>query len=269
MRGPSWLCLLVLLILSLPATSQQSSSPERVQVSPPTIQRVAPPPASATFDELNQSGDRLRAEKAYLDALDYYRAALKKEPNSAEVYNKVGIVELQIQRYKEARKDFERAIKSDRDFANGYNNLGAVFYEQKKYGAAIKQYKKALKLQDQVATYYCNMGAAYFAKKDFEEAGANYAKALELDPDVLERHSRTGVSAQLPSPEDRARYAFVMAKLYAKTGAIDRSLDYLRKAMEEGYKDIEQVYKDSEFAGLRKDPRFASLMEAKPMAIPE
>jgi len=126
-----------------------------------------------------------------------------------------------------------------------------------------------LKLDPDVATYYCNMGAANFAKKDFEKASMNYAKALELDPEVLERHSRTGVSAQLPSPEDRARYAFVMAKLYAKTGAIDRSLEYLKRAMEEGYKDIQDVYRDAEFAGLRKDPRFADLMGSKPVSIPE
>ncbi|HEY7096822.1 MAG TPA: tetratricopeptide repeat protein [Terriglobales bacterium] len=254
---------------SIPLLAQQASSTEQVQVSPPTIQHVEPPPITATFEELDKSGDRLRAEKSYLDALDYYRAALKKKPDSALTYNKIGIVELQIQRYKEARKDFEKAIKADRNFSNAYNNLGAVYYEQKKYGSAIKQYEKALKLQPDIATFYCNMGAAYFAKKDFEKASVNYAKALELDPDVLERHSRTGVSAQLPTPEDRAKYAFVMAKLYAKSGSIDRSLEYLKRAMEEGYKDIGDVYKDSEFAGLRKDPRFTSLMESKPATIQE
>ena len=43
--------------------------------------------------------------------------------------------------------------------------------------------------------------------------------ALELDPEVLERHFANGGVGPTPSPEDRARYAFVMAKLYAKTGA--------------------------------------------------
>jgi tetratricopeptide (TPR) repeat protein len=268
MRRLLW-CLLITPLAGFSMMAQQPSSTEQVQVSPPTIHKFQPPSDLATFEELEQSGDRLRGEKAYLDALDYYRAALLKKPNSAEVYNKVGIAELQIQRYKEARKDFERAIKYDKTLANAYNNLGAVFYEQKKYGAAIKQYQKALKLDPDVATYYCNMGAANFAKKDFELASVNYAKALELDPEVLERHSRTGVSAQLPSPEDRARYAFVMAKLYAKTGALDRSLEYLKRAMEEGYKDIQDVYRDAEFAGLRKDPRFADLMGSKPVSIPE
>ena len=92
---------------------------------------------------------------------------------------------------------------------------------------------------------------------------------VELDPDVFERTSRGGVQAQLPSPGDRARYDFTVAKLYAKMGYSDRSLEYLRKAMEEGYKDFKNVYKDVEFAGLRKDKRFAELMAAKPPALPE
>jgi hypothetical protein len=39
--------------------------------------------------------------------------------------------------------------------------------------------------------------------------------------------------------------------------------------MEEGYKDVKDVYTDPEFADLRKDARFAELMKAKPMAIPD
>jgi hypothetical protein len=61
----------------------------------------------------------------------------------------------------------------------------------------------------------------------------------------------------------------VLAKLYAKMGVADRSLHYLKKAMEEGYKNIGDVYKDGEFAEIRKDPRFTELMMAKPTAVPE
>ena len=112
-----------------------------------------------------------------------------------------------------------------------------------------------------------NLGAAYFSKRAFESAVSAYQHALELDPDVFDRTSRDGVQAQLPSPEDRARYDYTVAKLYAKMGFSDQSLEYLRKAMEAGYKDLKNVYKDAEFVELRKNPRFTELMASNTAAI--
>ena len=48
-----------------------------------------------------------------------------------------------------------------------------------------------------------------------------------------------------------------------------QSLEYLRRAMEAGYKDLKNVYKDQEFAELRKSPRFTELMASKAPAIPD
>ena len=172
-----------------------------------------------------------------------------------------------MQRYKEARKSFEQAIQSDRQFADAYNNLGVVYYESKKYGAAVKQYEKAIHIDDRFRIVLQQSGRGLFLQTDFEPAVAAYQHALELDPDVFERTSRGGVQAQLPSPEDRARYDYTVAKLYAKMGLSDQSLEYLRKAMEDGYKDLKNVYKDVEFAELRKNPRFTELMASKTPVI--
>jgi tetratricopeptide (TPR) repeat protein len=247
----------------------QTRSSEQVEVSPPPVRRAEPPSADAAAADLEERGDTLRAEKSYLDALDYYRAALAKKPNSARLYNKIGINELQMARFTEARKDFERAIKMDRQFADAHNNLGVVYYLQKKYGAAIKRYEDAIKLRQDSGSFYSNLGAAYFSKKDYVRASVAYNQALQLDPDIFDRTSHTGVLAQMSSPGDRAHFYYVLAKLYAQSGVADRSLQYLRRAMEEGYKGIDDVYKDSEFAGLRKDPRFTELMASRPVAIPE
>jgi tetratricopeptide (TPR) repeat protein len=245
------------------------SHSEQVQIMPPMARMIDPPAPDATAADLEARADQLRTSKLYLDALDYYRAALAKTANASRVLNKIGITELMMQRFQEAKKSFERSIKADRTLADAYNNLGVVYYEERKYGPAVKQYHKAIEIDGHSASFFSNLGAALFSKKEFEPAVAAYQHALELDPEVFERTSRGGVQAQLPKPEDRARYDYTVAKLYAKMGVPERSLEYLKKAMEEGYKELNNVYKDEEFSALRKDPRFTELMSAKTAAIPD
>ena len=247
----------------------QSAHSEQVQIKPPLLRTTDPPAQDATAADLEARAEELRREKLFLDALDYYRAALAKNPNSAILLNKIGITDLMMQRNHEAKKWFDQSIKTDRKYADAYNNRGVALYEEQKYSAAVKDYRRAIALDDTSASFFSNLGAALFAKKEFDPAVAAYQHAVELDPDVFERTSRGGVQAQLPSPGDRARYDFTVAKLYAKMGYSDRSLEYLRKAMEEGYKDFKEVYKDTEFAALRKDKRFAELVATKTPALPE
>ena len=253
---------------SVPASAQVVHS-ETIQVKPPLLRTIDPPAPDAKASDLETRGDELRAEKLYLDALDYYRAALAKNEHAAGLLNKIGITELMMQRYREARKAFEQSIKADRKCADAYNNLGVVYYEQQRFSAAAKEYRRAIAIDDTSASFYSNLGAALFAEKQFDPAVHAYEKAMEIDPEVFERTSRAGVQAQLPSPGDRARYDYTVAKLYAKMGFSDRSLEYLRKAMEEGYKDFKDVYKDVEFSELRKDKRFVELVATKTPTLPD
>lgn len=274
---------IILSLAPLPLSAQNQGEAPR-----PQRQRVGPPPENATAAELERQGDELRANKAFKDALDYYHAAIAKAP-SASLWNKIGIAEFQLGHDKEAGKAFDRAIKLDRTFAEPYNNRGALHYirgaqkqerahrgskdlprgARNEYRKAIKEYAKAVELSDATATYHSNLGTAYFGLRDFAAAATEYWRALQLDPNVFERRAQTGVAAQISSPEDRAHYSFVLARMYARFGDLDRALVYLRRAMEDGYKEVDAVYKDQDFAALRKDPRFTALMNRKPEAIPQ
>ncbi len=262
----SWgVALLTILIPAIPAHAQ---SLEQLDVGPPPLHRAEPPEPGATAKELEKRGDELQSEKYYLDAVDYYAAALRKDPRNAVLTNKVGMQQLLLHHWKEARKSFEQAIRLDKQYANAYANLAVVYYEETSYSKSIRYYDKAITLDGDEAVFYNNRGAALFAKRQYQKAAADYGMAFQLDPDIFDRATRgQGVQAKLPSPQDIAHYDYVLAKLFAKTGSSDRSLHYLKKAMEEGYKDIKNVYKDQEFSELRKDPRFAELMSAKTVAI--
>jgi len=256
--------------LALPVFLAAQDTSQTVSITPPPTQRIERPPADANPADLEQRGDQLRGEKAYLDALDYYQAALKKLPKgagAAMVLNKIGITQFQMQRYDDSKKSYEKAIKNDKTYANAYNNLGVVYYRNKKYGRAIKFYRKAIEFDESNASFHNNVAAAYFADKKIDKAVPEYQKALELDPDIFERRSTSGIVAQI-SPEDRAHYSYLLAKMYAQTGQFDRALLYLRRAIEEGYKDVNNALHDVEFAQLRKDPRFNDLMSLqRPVAI--
>jgi tetratricopeptide (TPR) repeat protein len=226
---------------------------------------------NASIAELERRGDEAQARKAYMSAAEFYQAALDKtrfRPQKVTLCNKLGIAELLMQRYRDAEKDFERAIKYNRKSAQAYNNLGAAYYLQKEYGKSIRQYQKALRLGDE-ASFHNNLATAYFMRKQLDLAAQEYRRALELDPLVFERSSQTGVSAQLSSPENRAEHNYLLARLFAQVGDFDRSISYLRKAMEDGYSGIGNVYNDAEFSALRRDPRFDDLMKHPPYAIPQ
>ncbi|MGH9511667.1 MAG: tetratricopeptide repeat protein [Terriglobales bacterium] len=270
MRRASFLFVLLFLLIQtiygMRAFGDQASPSEQVQVDPPGH---GTPSASASAEQLEKTADLMRARKSYLDAVDYYHAALAKSPNNSRLYNKMGIVQLEIQRYRDASKSFGRAIKADRTSGDAYNNLGVVYYLEKRTGKALKQYKKAIQINGSSASFYSNLAAAYFSRKEFEAATVAYAKALQLDPDIFERTSVNGVAGRISSPQDQAHYDYVVAGLYAKMGNNSRSLEYLRRSMEEGYKGVQDVYKDPEFAALRNDARFAALMASHPAVIPE
>ncbi len=225
------------------------------------------PDANASANELEVQGDALRAQKRYLDALDFYKAAMAKQP-SALLWNKEGMSYLLLRRNVEATKCFNNAIKLDKHAPEGYNNRGYMEYTKQNYGKAIHDYKKALSLRPTDAVFHYNMASAYFAMHDYKHAAAEYQAAYKLDPNIFERVSKTGIMAQSTSPEDRAAVSFMVAKMYAQAGDLDHSLEYLRKAMEDGYKNMKKVYTDSEFATLRTDKRFEELMAQKPQAIP-
>jgi len=262
------LILLLAVLLSLTAAAQQATPPAVEATSPPA--QMTPPPVpdgSAPATTLEQEGDQLRAQKRYLDAIDYYNVAMKKQP-SPLLWNKIGMAYLLLQRPEQASKAFDRAIKMDKKDPSAYNNRGYVEQMKRKYDKAIVYYKKAIVLRQDDAVFYYNMASCYFGKHDFPEAAKEYQQAFQLDPNIFVRATKTGVMAQATSPDDRAAFSFLVAKMYAQAGDFDRSLEYLRKAMEDGYRHINDVYTDKEFATLRTDKRFEELMAQRPTPIP-
>ncbi|MGE5646893.1 MAG: tetratricopeptide repeat protein [Acidobacteriota bacterium] len=200
--------------------------------------------------------DIFMARKMYREAIEQYREM----PQDAVILNKIGIAYHQMMDLQTARRYYERAIKANPKYSEAVNNLGTVYYARKNYGRAVRQYQKALKLTPASASIYSNLGTAYFARKKYKEAFEAYQEALKLDPEVFEHRSSYGVLLQERTVEERSRFHFYLAKVYAKSGMNDRALTYIRKALEEGFKEKNKFLEDPEFAGLKDNAEFQQLM---------
>ncbi len=227
----------------------------------PQQDKISMEPMSAV--ELERAGDEARAQKDYAKAILYFRAALKKDRKNCVLYNKLGLSELRNNNLNAARADFKRAVKQNPKYADAFNNIGAVDFFNKDFESAAKNFKKAIALNEARPAFHVNLADAWFSQNRLERAIAEYTRALELDPDVLSQNAKAGVTAQIASPEEIARYSYVLAKVYAKRGDVEACLQCLKKAKEAGYGDLANVYKDEEFSSMWKDPRLQEVVASQ------
>jgi len=215
---------------------------------------------SMSVAELEKAGDAARARKDNPQAILDFQAALRKDRKNSVLYNKLGLAQLKNNDLAAARFSFENAVKWNSKYADAVNNIGAVDYMNKNYGAAAKRFKKAVALEETRPAFHVNLGAAWFSQKKVERALAEYTRAMELDPDALRQEARAGITAQIASPEERARYSYMLAKIYAKRGDVEGCVQCLKKAKEEGYRDLANVYKDEDFSRMRENPRLQEVV---------
>jgi tetratricopeptide (TPR) repeat protein len=209
-------------------------------------------------------GDIFMARKMYREAIDAYGKGSKDDPI---VWNKIGIAYHQLGQLDKARLNYQRALKLNPRYAEAQNNLGAAYYGAKSYRRAIGAYRRALLVQPRSASFHMNLGMAFFARKMEKEALQEYQTALDIDPEVFEKHGSFGVVLEDRSVEDRARYHYALAKICAKASQNDKALQYLKKALEEGFKDKKKLEQDPEFQAMRDLPEFKALLASEPRVL--
>ena len=223
-----------------------------------TRERLGPDPASQELS-LERRADIFMARKMYREAGDTYKEAIRHEPHSAKLFNKLGISYHQLMLLNNARREYERAWKLDKTYSQALNNLGTVYHAQGSYRRAIRMYKRALQVSPYSASIYSNLGTSFFARRRYKDASKAYFQALQLDPNVFETRGTFGTLLQERSVGNRGKYYYFMAKAYAGVEHWERTILYLRKALEEGFGSRRKIATDDAFAAMHELPEFRRL----------
>ncbi len=251
----SSLLLVTTLCFQIPGTGVQAAPPKGFVSNTPSR-----PPETPRTITVEMRGDIFMARKMYREAVEMYRTG---PADSAVLANKTGIAYHQLLDLDDARKSYERAIKLKPDYAEAINNLGTIYYAKKSYRRSITQYRKALRLTPDSASILSNLGMSYFARKNYDLAFATFQDALKLDPEVFEHRSAMGVLLQERSVDERAKFHYYLAKTCAKAGDVEHALLYIRKALEEGFKERNKFNQDPEFAAMRENPEFKQILSSE------
>ena len=221
------------------------------------------PGAPATAPKPNatpeQIADSLMAHQRYQAAIEHYKKAPR---DSAEVWNKMGVAYQLMFNLDEATRCYLQAQKLDPKNAVVLNNLGTVYVTEKQYSRAEKTYRKALKLDPKSALVHKNLGTALLAEHKYQKGWQEYQNALADDPEIFKSNNTVRVENPA-SVQERGAMNFYMAKGCVRAGQMERAVEYLRMAINEGFTTPKKIADDEEFAGLRDVPAFQEMLAAQ------
>jgi len=94
----------------------------------------------------------------------------------------LAIEETKKENYKGAIEYYKKAVKIDPNFAFAYDNMGICYRRLEQYDQAIDAYEKSLKIDPNGLMPLQNIAVVYSYKKDYKKAVKTYEKLAQIEP---------------------------------------------------------------------------------------
>ena len=253
--------LLSVLAVCTALASAQYAALAQIGAQPANPQNPTGRPAS---DNPEQMGDALAAHQRYQAAIEAYKNSF---PQSAAVWNKMGIAYQMMFSMEEARNCYKASLRLDSHNPSVINNLGTIYDSLRQYRNAERMYRRALKINPHSALILKNLGTNQLAQHHDKKGWDAYQAALTADPLIFESSSNLKVDNPA-SLRERGAMNYYMAKGCALAGQNERAIEYLRHSLNEGFTTTQKILADSEFASLRGLPAFEQLLSAQNSVTP-
>lgn len=146
-------------------------------------QKVAPQNlAVAKSLEAAKQGQALFNLGRYAEALDYFNAFARLNPNVAPLYQTRGLCLQRLGRFEEAQADFERSIALNPAEAETHKNLGTLHARFGRMEQAFASFDRALALRPNFTAALNEKARALWSLQLLDEAFAAFHQSQALDP---------------------------------------------------------------------------------------
>ena len=205
-----------------------------------------------------------------------FRRGLEECPGSPEIRDELAAHLLGEQKnLEEALKLSEEAVALGRDEVRHLYTLGEVRLALEDEAGAEEAYRSVLALDPEDPNAHLELGLIHERRGTATEAEEHFVESLKSDPgnprtlysyaslyyatDDLETAEELLVRA-LAADDGYSPALSALASIRARSGDYDSSLGYIEKAVEAGESDAEHFRRALEFAPLRDNPKFRSLL---------
>ena len=150
---------------------------------------------------------------------------------------------LQDNKFLRAEKALLTILRVDERNASAYNRLGILYVKQQQYKDAIECFEISQSLEPSASSLH-NVGLIYFETGDYDKAALAFEQALEIDSDLASRHiayakvqEKLGNKKKLIESLERAveidpipQTLNILADAYERTDQADLALELREKA---------------------------------------
>jgi tetratricopeptide (TPR) repeat protein len=120
------------------------------------------------------------------ERVTYYKGAIAKAPQDAELYYRLGNALLDMGRNQDAYVAYQKAVRLKPDYGDAYANLGLTLRKMGNLKAATGAYARALDINPGDKSTLNNLAIVAELTEDWERAQWCYGKLHALEPDSLE-----------------------------------------------------------------------------------
>ena len=208
--------------------------------------------------------------------------AIALDPDVAEAHASRGLSLFISGKFNEAKAEFEFAIKLNPNLFDAYYYYGLACSSNSDFETAEKMFRKAIEVNPAdyqapmfLAQAYTSLGRKHDEMRVRLSALDTIQRHLEMNPHdtralyfgaqnlCLVGENEKGMELAeraLGQDQDEPVVLYNVACFYALQGDVDRAIELLTTAVENGWGDREWLETDSDLDTLRKDSRFKALL---------
>jgi len=160
------------------------------------------------------------------------------KPYRSNTYYNIAVSLEKLGRADAAMANYVRSLEIDPNQAMAHNNAGILLYRKGLAADAGVHFEKAVAINPDLSEPHYNLGILRFSRGDMQQALVHFTRAVTLNPD-----------------ENPSAY-YNLACVYSRMNEPAESADWLKKAIDKGYRNWKAIHSDPDLENLRQASRY-------------